>query len=83
MRHQSDQPTRRSARLQPARFALSLLTVSVALVAAKLEAAELGPGDRAPAFALAGSDGSTHRLAELLEPGGVVVAWFPKAFTPG
>ncbi len=43
----------------------------------------LGPGDRAPDFALVGSDGRTHRLADYAGKQGVVLAWFPKAFTPG
>lgn len=44
--------------------------------------AALDVGDRAPDFALKGSDGRTYRLSALAgEP--VVVAWFPKAFTGG
>jgi len=43
----------------------------------------LAPGARAPAFSLMGSDGRTHRLAEYAGKQGVVLAWFPKAFTPG
>ena len=46
-------------------------------------AKELAPGDPAPAFALPGSDGETHRLADHVGKRGVVLAWFPKAFTPG
>jgi peroxiredoxin len=43
---------------------------------------ELKPGDPAPQFELAGSDGRTYRLRELAgRP--VVLAWFPKAFTGG
>jgi peroxiredoxin len=43
---------------------------------------ELKPGDPAPDFALAGSDGRTYRLKDLAgRP--VVLAWFPKAFTGG
>jgi peroxiredoxin len=43
---------------------------------------ELRPGDAAPDFSLAGSDGRTYRLKELAgRP--VVLAWFPKAFTGG
>jgi thioredoxin-dependent peroxiredoxin len=44
---------------------------------------ELKPGDRAPEFTLAASNGRTYRLAELLGRGIVVIAWFPKAFTGG
>jgi peroxiredoxin Q/BCP len=43
---------------------------------------ELKPGDPAPDFSLAASDGRTYRLKELAgRP--VVIAWFPKAFTGG
>ena len=48
--------------------------------------AELSVGDRAPAFSLPGSDGRTYALADLLNQGqnrGIVLAFFPKAFTPG
>jgi thioredoxin-dependent peroxiredoxin len=40
-------------------------------------------GDRAPDFALPGSDGRTHRLADFVGRTTVVLAWFPKAFTGG
>jgi cytochrome oxidase Cu insertion factor (SCO1/SenC/PrrC family) len=43
---------------------------------------ELKPGDAAPPFALPGSDGKIHRLADL-KGKTVVLAWFPKAFTGG
>jgi hypothetical protein len=43
----------------------------------------LARGDKAPAFALAGSDGKTHALADHAGKDVVVVAWFPKAFTGG
>jgi thioredoxin-dependent peroxiredoxin len=43
---------------------------------------ELTPGDAAPDFTLAGSDGRTYRLSEL-KGHPVVIAWFPKAFTGG
>jgi hypothetical protein len=43
---------------------------------------ELKPGDHAPDFSLAASDGRTYGLKDLAG-GVVVVAWFPKAFTGG
>jgi peroxiredoxin Q/BCP len=51
-------------------------------------AAGAGPrvGEPAPDFALPGSDGALHRLSEVLTgqtPNAIVVAFFPKAFTPG
>ena len=42
----------------------------------------LKAGDVAPAFALQGSDGKTHRLSDY-KGKTVVIAWFPKAFTGG
>jgi peroxiredoxin Q/BCP len=61
---------------------LSLVCVSG--VAAGAAAAELAVGDPAPDFSLQGSDGKSYSLAPLLEENdGVVLAWFPKAFTPG
>lgn len=52
------------------------------ILAGGARAQELGPGDPAPAFALPGSDGRTHRLADY-RGRTVVLAWFPKAFTGG
>jgi thioredoxin-dependent peroxiredoxin len=46
-------------------------------------AAELKPGDEAPAFSLPGSDGKTYSLKEYKGKQMVVLAWFPKAFTGG
>jgi peroxiredoxin len=43
---------------------------------------ELKPGDPAPDFTLAGSDGRNYRLKDLAGQS-VVIAWFPKAFTGG
>jgi peroxiredoxin Q/BCP len=53
------------------------------LTAGAAQAVELAPGAKAPEFALAGSDGRSHRLADSVGKHGVVLAWFPKAFTPG
>lgn len=41
------------------------------------------PGDPAPSFALAGSDGQVYRLTDFVGRQPVVLAWFPKAFTGG
>lgn len=46
-------------------------------------AEELKVGDKAPDFSLPGSDGKTHKLSDYLGKQVVVLAWFPKAFTPG
>jgi len=44
---------------------------------------ELKPGDIAPDFRLAGSDGRWYGLRDFHGTHVVVLAWFPKAFTPG
>ncbi|MBN1908889.1 MAG: peroxiredoxin [Pirellulales bacterium] len=59
--------------------ALGLLAVGMSWTSA----AELKPGDKAPDFTLKGSDGKTYRLSDLVGKQAVVLAWFPKAFTPG
>jgi peroxiredoxin Q/BCP len=40
-------------------------------------------GDKMPDFSLPASDGNTYTLAEFHGKKPVVVAFFPKAFTPG
>jgi peroxiredoxin Q/BCP len=37
----------------------------------------------APRFVLPGSDGKTYDLSDYLGRRTVVLAWFPKAYTPG
>jgi len=53
------------------------------LAAGAAQATDLAPGAKAPDFSLAGSDGREHRLSDFAGKEGVVLAWFPKAFTPG
>ena len=44
----------------------------------------LEAGESAPEFEMKGSDGKTYSLSELRgEHAGVVLAFFPRAFTPG
>ena len=52
-------------------------------VVGELGVAELEVGQKAPAFTLHGSDAVTYTLTEHAGKRGVVLAWFPKAFTPG
>ncbi len=40
-------------------------------------------GDRAPEFTLPDTDGKPVTLADLLRAGPVILAFYPKAFTPG
>lgn len=52
--------------------------------AQKASAADpLKVGDPAPDFELQGSDGKTYRLADFKGKKPVVIAWYPRAFTPG
>ena len=57
--------------------------LAMAVQARARPATELQPGDAAPDFTLVGSDGKTYRLADFKGKQVVVLAWFPKAFTPG
>lgn len=58
----------------------ALLLAAFTVSSASIGAPEIG--DPAPDFSLKGSDGLTHSLAEL-RGRGVVIAFFPKAFTGG
>jgi peroxiredoxin Q/BCP len=59
-----------------------MVVVGAAVSFAQGDVVELKVGDKAPDFALVGTDGKTHKLSELRGKT-VVVAWFPKAFTSG
>ena len=62
----------------------SLALSLVALLAGPAAfAAELSVGDAAPDFTLESTDGKKVNLRELVGKQAVVIAWFPKAFTPG
>jgi len=68
------------------RFTATLAVVVAALAAHSTIAAEpveLKVGDKAPKFALKASDGKTYKTEDFLGKRAVVIAWFPKAFTPG
>ena len=57
--------------------------MKIPLLAMLLGSAALKAGEKAPAFTLPDSDGKPVSLAKLLEQGPVILAFFPKAFTPG
>jgi peroxiredoxin Q/BCP len=59
------------------------LVIGLAAGQSAVQAAELKVGDPAPNFKLAASDGKTYQLSDFKGKKPVVVAWFPKAFTPG
>jgi peroxiredoxin Q/BCP len=60
-----------------------LAVFATLLAVGPASAAELKVGDPAPDFTLAASDGKTYKLSDFKGKKAVVVAWFPKAFTPG
>ena len=58
--------------------------MTIPILAALLgAAATLKVGDKAPDFTLPGTDGKPVTLSNLLARGPVILAFFPKAFTPG
>lgn len=60
-----------------------LLSLTALASTATMQApVELKEGDVAPNFLLPGSDGKNHRLSDY-KGRGVVLAWFPAAFTGG
>ena len=61
----------------------SILVLVGVLMANAAAGGELQPGDKAPDFSLAASDGKTYSLADYAGKQAVVLAWYPKAFTGG
>lgn len=65
-------------------FAGAALMLIAAAVPAQDEAPKrLKVGDKAPDFKLTGSDGKQYTLKQFAGKQGVVIAWYPKAFTSG
>jgi peroxiredoxin Q/BCP len=64
---------------------VALLGLGMAMTGLPAGAAdgELKVGDKAPDFSLPGTDGKTYALSDFKGKKAVVVAWFPKASTPG
>jgi peroxiredoxin Q/BCP len=57
--------------------------MKIPLVAMLLGSAALKVGDKAPDFTLPDTEGNPVTLSGLLARGPVILAFFPKAFTPG
>lgn len=64
-------------------FALACLFALSLCAMASIAADELKVGADVPNFELMGSDGMVHKLSDFKGKQAVVIAWFPKAFTPG
>ena len=56
---------------------------ALTLVAALAVASAPKVGDVAPEFSAKDTDGNTVTLSTMLKDGPVILAFFPKAFTPG
>lgn len=63
--------------------AVAAILVAGPAVAQEDKTVELKVGDKAPDFNLIGSDGKHYTLNQFKGEKGVVLAFFPKAFTPG
>jgi peroxiredoxin Q/BCP len=57
--------------------------MKIPLLALLLGSAALKVGEKAPEFTLPDTDGKPVTLSKLLARGPVILAFFPKAFTPG
>src|SRR6476469_3718289 len=62
---------------------VAVMLMMTAAGGAQTPAPELKVGDQAPDFSLQASDGKTYKLSDFKGKQAVVLAWFPKAFTPG
>lgn len=60
-----------------------VLLLAVPALAQEGEEGGLAVGDEAPGFSLKGSDGKTYSLEQFKGKKPVILAFFPKAFTPG
>jgi peroxiredoxin Q/BCP len=71
------------ARNIAALLSLPLLSLFIAGAITTTAHAEPKVGDDAPDFTMQGTDGKTHKLSDYKGKQAVVLAWFPKAKTPG
>jgi peroxiredoxin Q/BCP len=83
MRFDRDDLTSTAQFRYPSEMLRMTFVVTLLLAATVAGAEELVVGSKAPPFSLMGSDGRIHTLAEHAGKRDVVLAWFPKAFTPG
>ena len=64
-------------------FACSIALIFASMASRSHAADGVKVGDDAPNFELMGSDGMVHKLSDFKGKRAVVIAWFPRAFTPG
>lgn len=62
---------------------LILATLLLGAPPAAVAGVDLAVGSSAPDFVLEGSDGHRYALSQFVGERELVLAWFPKAFTPG
>ena len=60
-----------------------LLSLSLCLFPLMATSAPPEAGEAAPDFKFVDGDGKTYSLADERGKRGIVIAWFPKPFTPG
>jgi len=66
------------------KFGSTVLLIVLLMVGSQMTmAAELKVGDPIPPFHLIGSDGEWYTAEQFLGISGIVISWFPKAFTGG
>ena len=69
--------------VRPILHSIALSCVAVGAFAGAAGATQPEVGSKAPDFTLQSSDGQTVSLGQFLGKRDLVLAWFPKAFTPG
>ena len=76
-------PERRFRTLAATARAAATALANVALGRVETAGVDLHVGDAAPDFTLTGSDGRVYKLSDYRGRQTIVLAWFPRAFTPG
>ena len=71
------------AKLKWLALAVPVLALAFTAFGQDAETVELKVGQAAPDFKLQGTDGEQHTLAQYKGKKAVILAFFPKAFTPG
>jgi thioredoxin-dependent peroxiredoxin len=64
-------------------FLVATIAIGLSMLPSATFADQPKVGDAAPAFEMQGSDGKTYTSKDFIGKKAVIIAWFPKAFTPG